>query len=91
MSQVDHLNAKKMNAKSSCQVLENFMKRLSFNDTVKQITALKAMIFNAPDINQAKIQFLKEEIAAGRYQIQSTKIASKLTAYHQVTRELELA
>ncbi|AHE67008.1 flagellar biosynthesis anti-sigma factor FlgM [Legionella oakridgensis] len=92
MNQIDDLNTlKNMDAKSPRQMLDAFMQSLSFDDTVKQIAALKAMIFNVPDINQAKIQFIKEEIAAGRYQIQSTRIAQKLTEYNQSMKEPEIA
>ena len=55
------------------------------------IAALKAIIFDMPAANQAKIEFIKEELSAGRYQINTTHIASKLLEYAPVREETEMA
>ena len=67
----------------------NFIDSLHFNDIAKQIGALKSLIYNAPDTNLSKIQVMKEEIAAGRYQINSHHIAAKLLEYVQSTTQAE--
>lgn len=92
MNQFDNANAgKKSNAKSTSQIPDDFLKGLHFNDTTKQMEALKAMIFNASDLNETRLQFIKDEIETGRYQIQSSKIAEKLTEHTpKTTREVDL-
>ncbi len=53
-----------------------------FKDAEKQIllSALKEFILNLPEMNKAKIEFLKDELAKGRYQILSKQIAEKMFA-----------
>ncbi|GGI77466.1 flagellar biosynthesis anti-sigma factor FlgM [Legionella impletisoli] len=58
-------------------VIDDLIDNLSLEPS-KQIEALKELIFNGPDINQAKIDFIKEEIAAGRYQSEAKNIALKM-------------
>ncbi len=67
----------------------DFLESLCISDT-KQLIALKELIFNAPNSNQAKIQFIKEEIAAGRYQTDSNLITAKLMEYNH-TMQPEIA
>lgn len=55
------------------------------------IAALKAIIFDTAEANQAKIEFIKEELSAGRYQINTAHIASKLLEYAPVSEAAELA
>tara|TARA_Y100000588_G_C13869905_1_gene759865 strand:+ start:333 stop:584 length:252 start_codon:yes stop_codon:yes gene_type:complete len=45
---------------------------------VGELETLKSIIFDSPDTNQAKIDFLKEEVASGRYEIDPLNIANKL-------------
>lgn len=54
---------------------------LKHTESSKAFEALKAIIFSEPIINQAKIQFLKEELTTNRYKINSQRIAEKLTEY----------
>ena len=54
--------------------------QVSFSDTSKQMAALKEFILNAPDVNKARVEFFKEELASGRYQITSEQIAAKMFA-----------
>lgn len=44
----------------------------------KEVEALKAMLFHTPEMNQEKIELIKSELSAGRYQINSLAIADKL-------------
>lgn len=44
----------------------------------KEVEALKAMLFHTPEMNQDRIEFIKGELSAGRYQIDSLAIANKL-------------
>ena len=55
------------------------------------IAALKANIFDTPEANLTKIELIKEELLAGRYQINSSHIASKLLEYAPVIEEAEIA
>ena len=53
-------------------------------EPVEELEALNSMIFDSPDINQAKIDFFKEEIASGRYEIEPLNIATKLAETNSV-------
>ena len=64
---------------------------MNFSDTANQIAELKAIIFDTPESEHAKIQLIKDELLKGRYQINSTHIAAKLLEYAPVTEELETA
>lgn len=44
----------------------------------KQIADLEELIRNAPEVNKARVEFLKGEVANGRYQMSSAKIAAKM-------------
>ena len=55
------------------------------------IAALKAIIFDTPEANQAKIEFIKEALSEGPYQINASHIASKLLEYAPVIEEAEMA
>jgi negative regulator of flagellin synthesis FlgM len=69
----------------------NLIDSLNFEDTAKQLETLKAHIFNTSESNQAKIQFIKEELAAGRYEIHSERIAAKILEHATVVEEPEIA
>ena len=62
----------------------------SLNDTAKQIAELKALIFNTYENNEAKIQFIKEELSADRYQINSHQIAAKLSEQNCVIQHAQI-
>ena len=64
---------------------------MNFEDTAQQMADLKAAIFNSPESNQTKIEFIKEELAADRYEIHSHHIATKLMAYAPEMEEAEIA
>ena len=64
---------------------------MDFDNTAKQMADLKAIIFNTPETNQTKIQFIKEELSADRYQIHCHHIASKLLEYAELQEEAEMA
>jgi len=70
-----------------------FMESLYFSDTAKQMSALKALVFDVPETNHAKIEFLKEEIAAGRYHVNSQRIAEEIGEHQYIksAEELEIA
>ncbi|KTC65797.1 flagellar biosynthesis anti-sigma factor FlgM (plasmid) [Legionella adelaidensis] len=67
-------NAKNKTNQLSSQLIAS----LSFEDSNKQLQALKEMIFNEPLINDSKIQFIKEELATDRYEVNSYRIAVRL-------------
>lgn len=49
-------------------------------ETSSQMEALKAIILNDAEMQAAKIAFIKEAIAEGRYTIHCEKIAEKMLA-----------
>lgn len=53
---------------------------VSRSDTLKHMDALKEFIRNAQEIDEERVAFFKEELAAGRYQILSDNIAKKMIA-----------
>ncbi|MCC5015308.1 MULTISPECIES: flagellar biosynthesis anti-sigma factor FlgM [Legionella] len=53
---------------------------VSRSDTLKQIDALKEFIRDAQEIDQERVAFFKEELAAGQYHIRSDNIAQKIIA-----------
>ena len=68
-----------------------FIESLNLQNTAKQLEELKALIFSTPETNQTKIEFIKEELSSGRYQIHSDNIAAKLTEYTKSTKQTEAA
>lgn len=70
---------------------QHLMEQLDFSDISKHVEALKAAIFRVAEDRSTKIQFIKEELAAGRYQVQSEQIAERLLEYsHYIEREEEV-
>ena len=59
-----------------------------FTDTSKQIATLMASILHESEPNHVKIQITKEEIAAGRYPINASHIASKLLEFAPIHDDL---
>ena len=57
------------------------LNELDFSHSNQQLEELKALIFDADISVQAKLNFLKEELSAGRYVIHSEKIAEKMLAF----------
>lgn len=72
-------------------IQNSFIDDINFNDTAKQVAELKAMIFDTPETNQTKIEFIKEELSVGRYQIHSDHIVAKLMEYTELIEEIEIA
>ena len=48
------------------------------SNNTKPMDALKTSILNAVDSNEAKIQFIKKELEADRYDINAEQIAEKI-------------
>lgn len=69
----------------------SFIKSLHVEETVKQLIALNEIIQHAPEITHSKIQHIKEELLAGRYQIHGHHIAEKILEYVKMKAEPELA
>lgn len=82
-----------MGADNTMSTIEDdVMVKINFDGVAEQVAALKALIFQTPETNHTKLQFIKEELAAGRYEIHSQHIASKLLEHALPTMvELELA
>lgn len=64
---------------------------LNFKESSRQLDELKSLIFNSPDFNEGKIESLKEEIANGRYEVQSKTIAKKLVEFQHLILQAEPA
>lgn len=62
-----------------------FLDQLDSSDLIK----LKAIIFDSPEAEHVKIQMIKEEVVAGRYQINSQHIAEKLMEFVPISEEVE--
>lgn len=60
---------------------------LEFTEQAKQIATLMASILHEAEPNNVKIQIIKEELNAGRYQINNQQIVKKLLEYAPVHEE----
>jgi len=74
----------KKSSKKNETMKPSFIDSLNLEETAKQLDDLKAIIFTTTETNQAKIQFIKEELLAGRYEIRSDRIADKLLEYAKI-------
>ena len=54
-------------------------------DSIIQLTALNAILFDTPDAINTKIELIQEELNSGRYTIRSAHIATKLLEFAQHT------
>ena len=63
----------------------------SREDIEHHMQTIKALLFDAPDTNLAKIQFFKEELTAGRYDIDSRRIAEKILEFTATKKVPETA
>ena len=85
------INHSKATSKKSKGTQSNLLKNLHSNHTTESLDALKAIIFNANTISQTKIQFIKEALETGRYEIRNDQIAAKLLEYVPEEEPLEFA
>ena len=69
----------------------SFMNSLDFSDIEEQMATLKSALFDIAETNDTKIQFIKEELSAGRYQIYNHHVAEKLLQYTDLIVESEPA
>ena len=77
---------------NSLNHLKNSNKHLKkIDETTQSLEALKAVIFNSNSISHTKIQFIKEALEAGRYEIHSDHIATKLMENVATEEALEFA
>jgi anti-sigma28 factor (negative regulator of flagellin synthesis) len=51
--------------------------------------SLKKMLFQTTLTDETKIEFLREELSSGRYEIQSTSLAAKLMEHVQAIEQAE--
>lgn len=57
----------------------DFLKQLDFSDIEKQVSSLKASLFDQSDeTHQLKLQLIKEALATHQYDINATTIATRL-------------
>lgn len=57
---------------------EVLLEQFDFSEVSHQLIALKESIFHAIASHEAKVAWLKQELLAGRYEIQSQHVAQKL-------------
>ncbi|MDI9819295.1 MULTISPECIES: flagellar biosynthesis anti-sigma factor FlgM [unclassified Legionella] len=76
------LDTEKRVSQSSVAAKENHSEENNVNlsTTSKQMAVLKEFILSAPDIDKSRVEFVKEELATGRYHIVSKQIAEKMFA-----------
>ena len=68
-----------------------FIDSLNLDESMKQMAVLKEIIDNASDTDSAKIAFVKDELSAGRYQIQNYRIAARLLEHAPIIEQPEMA
>ncbi len=71
---------KRLNTKEKQQterVIDSASKidKVDISTESKHLDALKASLVNIPEVNEARVQYFKNEIASGKYKINSDKIA----------------
>ncbi|CEK10457.1 flagellar biosynthesis anti-sigma factor FlgM [Legionella hackeliae] len=59
--------------------------QVNLSSASQQLTLLKEFILNAPEVDEERIEQIKDELANGRYQINSKQIAANMF------RDIELA
>lgn len=68
-----------------------FIESLNLMDAVKLLDTLKAILFNASDRDQSKIDFFKNELSTGRYEVHPQQIAYQLLEDLPLPIEAEIA
>ena len=71
--------------------METVIEEDAMPNETKQMAEWKALIFNTPISNDTKIQFIKEALATGRYDIHNHHIAAKMLEHSLVTEPTECA
>ncbi len=61
-----------------------------FSDISNVMNDLKDKLFHMPLTDETKIQFIKEELSNGRYQVQSHSLAAKLIEHLHLTQQPEV-
>lgn len=62
------------------EILDN----LDFTATQKQVDTLMQTVLHDTSLNENKVQFIKEQLADGRYEVHPKIIASKLLEYTNI-------
>lgn len=75
----------KTNSSSEKEAHTGEINEVNISHMSKQLARLKEFILSAPEVNKMRVEFLKEELANGRYTIQCQNIASKMF------RDIEMA
>jgi negative regulator of flagellin synthesis FlgM len=68
------LEIKKILAKDPTSFDDN----IYLGNTSKQLEAIKKLLENVPEVNEARVLYFKAEIELGNYTIDSNKIAKKM-------------
>ena len=75
----DHVMTKKN--KTTSNTTSRFIDSLNLEETAQELENIKALIFDTTETNSTKIQIIKEEVLAGRYEIHNDRIADKLLEF----------
>ena len=62
----------------------------TFSTVSNSMKALTDMLFHVPLTDETKIQFLKEELSAGRYQVESQSLAAKLIEHNYFIQQPDI-
>jgi len=80
-----NLDTKSQSAKSSDKNESNATDNVNsseqdvhFSKTTHQIAILKQLAMGEPEVNRARVDFLRHEIEKGNYEVQSVAIADKM-------------
>ncbi|KTD50605.1 flagellin synthesis negative regulator [Legionella rubrilucens] len=80
-------NFKRVDTESRVQRLQNQKEdesvsteasSVNLSDASQQLATLKDIILKEPDVDNARVEYLKELLNSGRYEISSSKIAKKM-------------
>ncbi|QRN03652.1 flagellar biosynthesis anti-sigma factor FlgM [Legionella sp. MW5194] len=80
-------NFKRVDTESRVQRLQNQKEgesvsteasSVNLSDASQQLATLKDIILKEPDVDNARVEYLKELLHSGRYEISSSKIAKKM-------------
>jgi negative regulator of flagellin synthesis FlgM len=79
-NKVNELNKKKDAEKKSGQVEKQSsgQDKISLSGRAQEITDLKAMIDQLPEVRSEKVEAVKKTIDAGNYHVDSRKVAEKM-------------
>lgn len=74
----EHRKVSSKEKESGIDKLSSLIDSVNLSTESKQLEALKASLRDIPEINEARVMYFKAEIEAGRYEVNSDKIAKHM-------------